>query len=268
MKIGIIGYGSMGKMLLHKFSNNCKLNKEDLLISNRTIEKLKEVGNISTILDNKELSKKADIVFLCIRPVDFKNVLEEIKDVINPNSLLVSLNGSISFDSIHKMINNKLTKVIPSVTAEIDKSQTLVCFEDNINEEYKITLKKLLLSFGEVIELPEDEMGMGSELVSCMPGFIAAIFDTLCNKAKEHTTIPNDEIIKMVENTITSTIELMIKNDMTFNDVVSRVATKGGITEEGTKVIYELFPKVANDIFVKTLEKRKLTKENAEKALN
>ena len=40
MKVGIIGYGSMGKMLLWKFSESGKFGKEDLLVANRTSEKL------------------------------------------------------------------------------------------------------------------------------------------------------------------------------------------------------------------------------------
>lgn len=42
MKIGIIGYGSMGKMLLWKFSANSKIAREDLYIANRTREKVLE----------------------------------------------------------------------------------------------------------------------------------------------------------------------------------------------------------------------------------
>ena len=42
-----------------------------------------------------------------------------------------------------------------------------------------------------------------------------------------------------------------------------RVATKGGITEEGTKVIYEEFPPTADRLFENTLAKRKQTAEHA-----
>ena len=38
---------------------------------------------------------------------------------------------------------------------------------------------------------------------------------------------------------------------------------KGGITEEGTKVIYDMFPSAADEMFNKTLEKRRLTAEKA-----
>ena len=100
MKIGIIGYGSMGKMLLHKFVENYKVTKDNLLVSSRTIEKLKEVSDVSTVLNNKEVAKQSDILFLCIKPIDYKVVLDEIKDFINKDAIVVSLNGSISFNTL------------------------------------------------------------------------------------------------------------------------------------------------------------------------
>ena len=64
---------------------------------------------------------------------------------------------------------------------------------------------------------------------------------------------------------MSATGDLMLQKGMSFEDVVTRVATKGGITEEGTKVVYEGFPETADLLFEKTLEKRRLTTEKAEK---
>ena len=258
MKTGIIGYGSMGRMLLWKFAES-GIAKQDLYAFNRTIEKLDEAKDIAKIVPAKELAASCDITFVCVRPADIKTVLEEIKDDIKEGSLIVSLNGSVSFEAIGSIIDTKTAKVIPSLTAEIGRSQTLVCYNGKVNDEDKTALKGLLSSIGNVIELPENEMGMGSELVSCMPGFIASIFDVICSSAKKHTSIPDDQIVRMVLQTMSATGDLMLQKGMTFEDVVKRVATPGGITEEGTKVVYEGFPETADLLFEKTLEKRRQT---------
>ena len=263
MKVGIIGYGSMGKMLLWKFSESGKLGSEDLLVANRTSEKLNEAKNIACVLSNGEVAKNADIVFVCVRPGDLKDVLNEIATVLNQEALLVTLNGSITFEMIKRIVDHKTAKVLPSLTAEINQSQTIVCYNEKVTNEDKEKLVSVLALIGDVIELPEKEVGMGSELVSCMPGFIAAIFEVICSSAEKHTEIPHDQVVNMVLRTMSATSELMLTNYMTFDEAVSRVATKGGITEEGTKVIYEYFPECANELFCKTLEKRKLTAQKA-----
>lgn len=267
MKVGIIGYGSMGKMLLRKFYETGAVQRENLLAANRTPEKLKEADDFSLICENnRELAEQADIVFLCVRPSDMKDVILEIRDVLKPEALLVSLNGSISFEVLSKITRQKMAKVIPSVTAEINRSQTLICFNGSAAEHDKETLTGLLRNIGNVIELPENEIGMGAELVSCMPGFIASIFDVICRSAGKHTAIPEEQVINMVLDTMSATAELMLRQNMSFSEVAGRVATKGGITEEGTNVIYRDFPAAADLLFEKTLDKRKAVSENAKKS--
>ena len=302
MNVGIIGFGSMGRMMAEKFAASGLVDKDSLLLANRSPEKLRDAKKWATaVSSNAELAASSDIVFLCLRPFDLKGVLEEIRDALKEDALIVSLNGSVSFENLEKCLAGgeggaraieaggsdapdagegadsvrasarsdetsarRLAKVIPSVTAEVDRSQTLIAYNEHVTTEDKGNLKRLLTCMGNVIELPEAELGMGSELVSCMPGFIASIFDVLVRSAEEHTEIPHEQVVRMVLQTMISTGELMLKKDMSFEDVVARVATPGGITEEGTKVVYEQFPKTAQALLEKTLEKRKLTAEKAE----
>ena len=264
MNIGIIGYGSMGKMLLEKFIDAKPLYGK-IYLANRTPEKINHLDKAANICtSNRELAQHSQIIIICVRPADIKAVLEEIKPEVRDDSIIISLNGSVSFESLGKTINHKMAKVIPSVTAEINRSQTLVCFNEQITPADKKVISTLFECMGTVIELPENELGMGSELVSCMPGFIASIFDVLCASAKKHTAISEKQIVHMVLNTLCATGELMLDKDMSFHDVVNRVATKGGITEEGTKVVYESFPEIADELFNKTLDKRKQTAKKAE----
>jgi pyrroline-5-carboxylate reductase len=135
MNIGIIGYGSMGSMLVEKLSKN-KDNR--LYVYNRTIEKLKSLSpEINICSSNSDLASKVDVVIMCVRPFDIKVVLSEISDSLRAETLIVSLNGSVSFASMEKIINHKMAKVIPSLTAEIEKSQTLICFNEKTCEDDK-----------------------------------------------------------------------------------------------------------------------------------
>ena len=266
MNVGIIGYGSMGKMLLNKFADANIIEPDCMYVSNRTQEKLKEAdGKAMLCKSNRVVAQNSDILFLCIRPTDMKTVLTEIQSDLKPSTLLVSLNGSISLDLIQRIIKHKTAKVIPSVNAEINKSQTLVCYNNAVTPDDKLNLNKLLDILGDVIELPENEMGMGAELVSCMPGFIASIFDVICREAKKHTDIPEDQIAQMVLRTVCATGELMLTKQLAFHEVVERVATKGGITAEGSKVRYSDFPDTAAALFEATLNKRRQTADNASK---
>jgi pyrroline-5-carboxylate reductase/competence protein ComER len=57
-KIGIIGYGSMGKMISSKFIQSKIINESHLFISNRTFEKINDLNEIYTgkLLLEKEMT--------------------------------------------------------------------------------------------------------------------------------------------------------------------------------------------------------------------
>ncbi len=266
-RIGIIGYGSMGKMLLSKFNESGMLSNETLFIANRTPGKIPEAPEKYTVcISNKNLAVRSDMVFLCVRPGDIKTVLDEIGEDVSDETLIVSLNGSIPFALLESRKKHKYAKVIPGVTAEINRSQTLITYNQAVTKQDRKDLEMLLSYIGNVIVLPEEEMGMGSELVSCMPGFIASMFDVICSSAKKHTSISPEQIREMVLSTLAATGELMLAKKMDFEEVVERVATKGGITAVGADIIYEKFSQVSDEMFEKTLEKRRMTAQAAQKA--
>jgi pyrroline-5-carboxylate reductase len=268
-KIGIIGYGSMGKMLLSKFIQSRKVDESDLFIANRTYEKIMDLNKIYSKINicknNIELAKHVDILFICVKPLEIKIVLMEILNYIKNNCHIISLNGSVLFNQLEQIcINKKISKVIPSVTAEINQSVTLVCHNNFVENGNKNYLNKLLECFGTVVEIPEMEIGMGSELTSCMPGFIGAIFKVITDEAEKHTKINKNDIVKMVVETMYGTGKLLMEKEMAFDSLISRVATKGGITEEGTKIIEKKLPEIINEMFEKTLEKRRITTKNVQ----
>jgi pyrroline-5-carboxylate reductase len=270
MKIGIIGYGSMGKMILGKFIETRTIEQEKLFVSNRTFNKIMDLNKIYPRLNicgnNIDAAKDADMIFVCVKPLEIKTVLSEILNDIKENCHIVSLNGSVLFKQLEQICGNrKISKIIPSVTAEVNKSVTLICHNDYVNYDGKNILKELTGCFGTAVELPETEIGIGSELTSCMPGFIGAIFKVITDEARKHTAINKEQIMQMVIETLYGTGKLLLEGRMTFEELINRVATKGGITEEGTKIIGKKLSETINEVFEKTLEKRKITTEKAQK---
>ena len=159
-KIGIIGYGSMGKMICSKFIESKIIKEADLFIANRTYEKIMHLNTsypqINVCKNNTGAAKNADMIFICVKPLKIKNVLLEIIKDIKNSCHIISLNGSVLFKQLEQIcINRKISKVIPSVTAEINQSVTLMCHNDYVKNEDKNNLKELLECFGTALEIPE-----------------------------------------------------------------------------------------------------------------
>lgn len=269
-KIGIIGYGSMGKMLLEKFLETKTVDESNLFVSNRTYEKIinltKIYPKINICRNNIDVVKNADMFFICVKPFETKALLLEIINDAKEDAHIISINGAILFKYLEQICKNrKLSIIIPSVTAEVNKSVTLISHNNYVNDYDKNNIKRLLECFGTVTKVSETEIGTDSELTSCMPGYIAAIFEVITDVAEKHIPVNKEQIIQMVTETMYGAGKLLLEKRMTFDNLVNKVATKGGITEEGVKIIREQLPKTINEMFEKTLEKRRWTTEMAQK---
>lgn len=260
-KIGIIGIGSMGTMIFHNFYNDSAIIKSNIMCSSRSAEKLalikNQYDNAVFVPKNIDLAQNSDAIFLCVKPVDFKAVLTDLAKADLAGKIIISLNATISFDLIESIIGKqKIVKIIPSVTAEVFESPTLVAFNQILLDADKEFVLELLKRMGQPEELMEEELGFGSELMSCMPGFIASIFSEVEKAAFEHGYFDRERISYFLKKTLYGTGKLLLERDMSFTCLMNRVATKGGITMEGVKVIESKMPELAKEIFAVTMAKR------------
>lgn len=265
MKVGFIGYGSMGSMLLNGFISSGRLASAEVIVSTRTMEKLADIKaawpGIVIAQSNAEAAQ-AKHVFICVKPADVRAILDEIQPVLRPDTHIVSIAGTVPLVSIGTLTGCAATKVIPTVASEVRGGVSLVCHSARVMPEDAAFIEDLLRGTGGVKLLPEADFDMATELTSCMPGFIASIFQEMVEAALRHTaTISRPDAEELVLQTLLGTARLLVEKSMGFDEAIARVATKGGITEEGVKVLRAGLPQVFDEMFAMTLEKRRLVQE-------
>ena len=89
-KIAIIGLGNMGQAIRDGILKNKLINKNQLLVSNKQ-------------LTNKLVVNQGDILIIAVKPQVIKIVLEEIKDVISKDKLIISIVAGVEIKSIEKV---------------------------------------------------------------------------------------------------------------------------------------------------------------------
>lgn len=263
--VGCIGYGSMGSMLLRCFTDSNMMQESDLFIATRTKEKLAKVDNKVIICNsNIELVNQCDLIFLCVKPYDVRNLLVEIKDYLTIDKHLVSIAGSVSIENIQKIFKGKISRVLPTFNSEIKEGVTLVCHNSNVLAEDKNVLECLLSEIGSVKNIPEEEFELLADLTSCAPGLIAAIFKEYCEAIIKRSKLERKEIVDMFVKTLYGTSKLFYEFDCNFDYVIARVATKGGATDAGVKVLKKKLPVVLKGMVECTLEKQYSRKKTIE----
>jgi pyrroline-5-carboxylate reductase len=235
-------------------------------VSTRTKSKLKELSKqwpgIDTAFDNTEAARKSKYIFLCVKPLEIKSVLEEIKGVLTPDSVVVSIAGSVSLKNIESVTGGKVTRVIPSLTSEVLEGISLVCHNGLVSSEEAAYIETLLSGISKVKKIREEDFDLATELTSCAPGFFAAILNELVQSAlRQNGALTVQDAVDMVRHTFYGTAKVLLEQNMGFDEMIKRVATKGGITEEGVKIFRAELPETYDHMFKATLDKRKRVRE-------
>jgi pyrroline-5-carboxylate reductase len=76
----------------------------------------------------------------------------------------------------------------------------------------------------------------------------------------KHGNFTIEETEEMIVKTLYGTAKLLYEENMSFSEIISRVATKRGITEEGVKILKKEMPQTYNRIFKATLSKQRQLK--------
>ena len=260
---GFIGFGSMAKMIIRSFIEFSGISPSNIYVTRKSKDKLHEIGDafkgVNAVESCRDVAENAQVIFLCAKPLEIKEVLAEILPFVNSDTHIISIAGSVSVENLQSVFCGKITKYMPTIVSEVGAGISLIYHNEFVTAEDAALLEDIISRFSKIKHVKnEDDWGFASELTSCMPGFIASIFDYLTNAAQNHTeSFSRDEINELVTETLYGTAKLLSETGMSFAQTVSRVATKGGITAEGVSVFERSLPGVFDEMFERTLAKRR-----------
>jgi pyrroline-5-carboxylate reductase len=264
-ELGLIGFGSMGRMLVEGFLTSRAAASSVVVVSTRTIGKLSGLEGtwpgIEIGRNNGELAAKCKRIIICVKPQEVKPVLEEISGHLRDDTHIVSIAACVTLGDIERIHRGKVTKVIPSLTGQVHEGISLVCHNGRVNAEEAAFVEKLFGSISTVKIVREEDFEAAADLTSCAPGLIAAMFHEFVESGVRHSGLTRGEAEEMAVKTLYGTAKLLKERGMKFEEAIARVATKGGITEEGVKVLQNRLPAVFDEMFKSTLEKHENRKK-------
>jgi pyrroline-5-carboxylate reductase len=272
IKVGFIGYGSMGSMIVQGFIRSGAISPEEMIISTKTRSKLDKIKSEFTKLNiannNSEVAKSAKYVFICVKPLEVMNVVKEIRNFLTEESVIISIAGSVAMKYIENIADLKVIKLTPSLTSEVSEGVSLICHGQKVRIDEANYVESLLNNISVVKRIREEDFELAAELTSCAPGFFASILDEFVKSAlRQNSGLCKEDVEDMVLHTFYGTAKVLIDKNMRFDDMIQRVATKGGITEEGVNIFSSCLPDTFDKMFGATLEKRKAVRKKIEDSL-
>ncbi len=188
--IGFIGGGRVVRILLGGFFSR-HLYFEKVFVSDKNrevIDVLRRLYPEIIITDNNNsVVLNAELIFLAVHPNILKDVLNEIKNDVKRDSIIISLAPKFNVNMIREILNYdaKIVRVIPNANSIIADGFNPVCFSDNISDEEKTSLRNLLSYLGDSPEVKENKLEAYAVISGMGPTYFWFQFETLLNLALE-----------------------------------------------------------------------------------
>lgn len=241
MKIGIIGTGNMGRILAEALIDGNAVSPSSMMITNRTLSKALEIQKIYpglTVGQNAmEVAQNSDAIFICVKPHNVWDVLQQIKPELNKEKCLISITSPISVDQLERAADCSVMRIIPSITNRALAGVALFTFGNQCAPKWKTYFHTLFEEIAVPIEIEEKITRVASDIVSCGPAFFSFLVQRFITAAVKETEIDQTTATKLASEMLVGLGELLSKNHYTLPTLQEKVCVKGGITGEGIKVL-------------------------------
>ena len=197
----------------------------------------------------------SDVIFLATKPNYVPQVLEEIRDEITPDKLVVSIAAGVSTEKIENILGQRrVIRVMPNTPALGQEGMSGVCKGAYAAEEDAEFVMKLLSNIGKVIEVEESQIDIVTAISGSGPAFFYQVIEDMA-RAGEKLGLEYEKCLLLATQTALGSAKMVMnRGALSVQTLIDNVATKGGCTfvgiqtmkeESSDKLFYDVIEKTA-----------------------
>lgn len=235
MKILIIGGGNMGLTYAQSFIRSSIVSADEMMILEKSPRKAMELSelNLGKVYGQPEdCIEKADLIILAVKPQDVPELFKKIAGKINEQQVVLSIMAGITMASISESLGiNKIIRAMPNLPAQIGLGMTAFTSTDAVTRLELTTVQNLLNTTGKTIYVDREALLDSATAISGSgPAYVFYCMQALI-EAGEKMGFTTSEAELLTWQTFMGAVKLYHINDMSCEDWIQKVASKGGTTE-------------------------------------
>ena len=232
MKIGFIGAGSMASALARGLGEPALVYDVD---EKRAEALASEIGGTAAS-SNREVAEGADLLILAHKPKHTEEAAEQTGGAARAVASIVGTVPTTRIEAAYPGV--PVYRFIPNIPAEVGRG--VLCYAPGqlAAEGPEADVLALFGRAGVVVRLPEEQIDPAMAIMSCGPAFVALVIEAMAAAGSRHGIEPATAT-RLVTETMAGTAAYLDANGLDAQELMARVATPGGMTEKGLKVLEE-----------------------------
>jgi len=229
--IGIIGAGNMGSAIALRMD-------QKILISDAAkarLRALKRRRRILTSASNIDVARRSNVVILAVKPQRIAGVLNEIKPYVK-GKLVISIAAGVGTRLIEKILkSSRVIRIMPNMPLVAGKGMSAIAIGRTASKKDLAAARRIFSRFGEVIAVKESSMDAVTAVSGSGPAYYF-LFTDLLEKAARACGLKKNIARQLAKATFIGAAACASATNVSMQDFVKKVASKGGTTEAALKV--------------------------------
>ncbi len=244
MKIGFIGMGNMAGAMVGGMLKKGIAKKEDIIgaaKTQKTCQRAEETYGIGMYQDNRKVAEQAEVLVLAVKPQFLAEVIDEIKDCVSPQTLVVSIAAGRTMAWIEEQFGRKikLVRCMPNTPALVLEGCTGICAGDLVSEEELAYVVTLMESFGLASVVTEKLMDVVVGVSGSSPAYVFMFIEAMADEAVAEG-MPRAQAYQFAAQSVLGSAKMVLETGKHPGELKDMVCSPAGTTIQAVKVLEEM----------------------------
>ncbi len=241
MNIGFIGNGNMGGAIVNGIIDKKIASSQNVIISDINEESLEKTAakyRVRTTTDNTDVAKSSDMLFFAVKPNVLYKVIDEIKDFVNDETLIVSIVAGQSIEKIEKAFQKKikLVRVMPNTPAFVGEAMSGISPNANVSDEDIKKAVDVFSSIGRAEIVPEKLMDAVTAVSGSAPAYVFMFIEAMADAAVIGG-MPRNQAYAFAAQAVLGSAKMVLETNMHPGELKDMVCSPSGTTIEAVAVL-------------------------------
>ncbi len=246
--VAILGAGSMGTAILAGMIKN-GTKGSDVRVTTKTVasseELAKKFGVTAFATEyqpnaNSLAVEGADIVLVAVKPGYVVEVLEEVREVISTDALVVSVAAGVEIKTMedHLPSSVAVVRAMPNTPALIKLGLTGISSGERVSAEQLAVAVSLFDAVGKTLLIPEEQIDALSTISGSGPAYVFYFIEEFIKTAVSHGFSEEDAYL-LVSQTFLGASQLLVQSHGDPAELRRQVTSPNGTTMKAVAVLQE-----------------------------
>lgn len=241
--IGFIGAGNMGQAMAGGILSSGIVKAENIIFSDVSQENLKKAYKkygIKTSNSNILTASMSNFIILSVKPNMYQNVIDEIKDYIKPETVIITIAAGITLEKLKVMFgkNVKIVRTMPNTPAMVGEGMTAVIPNEFVTEEELKEVMDILNSFGKAEIIEEKLIDAVIAVSGSSPAYVYMMIEAMAD-AGVSGGMSREKVYKFAAQAVLGSAKMVLETGIHPGELKDMVCSPGGTTIEAVATLEE-----------------------------